>query len=236
MFELCLKTYAPVCDVRAALAGNHDVWHRAMRIDSEELWESRLLEAARKFDYHWLDESSLIREGLGIVGSIAWYDYSGKHPNVELTDDEYEAVKGMISNDGNYIDWRWSDREFAAMVGQEFEQRLATMSARDDVDDILVVTHVPMFDGLQRYEEDGTNRIIANAYYANVTLGQRVLSYPKVRMALSGHVHVQRHLMIDRNGSAPLPVYTNPSEYGLPSALIVDTDTWGVDIVRATDK
>ncbi|MGF1505542.1 MAG: metallophosphoesterase [Anaerolineae bacterium] len=234
MFNLCLKTFSRVSDHRAALAGNHDVWHRAGPNSSRDLWDTYLSRAAQKFDYHWLDERALVVGGLGIAGSIAWYDYSGGHPDVNLHGDEYEQVKPMISNDGNYIDWGWSDREFAALVGEELEERLQMLSERDDVTDILVVTHVPLFDGTQRYEEDGSNRIIANAYYANLTLGQRVLTYPKVRMAVSGHVHVERQLSVSRNGSAPLPVYTNPSDYGNPAALLIDTETWAVQVVRSS--
>jgi len=234
LFHECLALFKPVAPQRAALAGNHDVWQRGAAHTSLELWEELLEEAASLHGYAWLDRTNVVFGGLGVCGTIAWYDYSGKQPGINLSDDEYERLKPMISNDGRYVNWPWTDRQMAARVGESFLERLMALQEDPAISEIIIVSHVPLFDGCQRYIGD-PNREIANAYYANLSLGRRVLEAPKVRSVFSGHVHVERAVTVTRNGSTPLEVYTNPSDYGRPAALMVDTDTWAVSILRGPE-
>lgn len=222
-----LRVFQRVCERRAAFAGNHDVWHRSSSFTSQELWETRLEEAAREQGYHWLERENLTIGSLGVCGSLAWYDYSGKHPHFRLTDEHYESLKPLISNDGNFIDWPWTDREFARRIAAQVCDRLDALSGDPQVADILVATHVPLFDGLQRSVAD-PEAVIADAYYAHLTLGERIKQYEKVRVVVSGHVHVGLEREIPREGSTPLKVYTNPADYGDPAALLLETETWQV--------
>jgi Icc-related predicted phosphoesterase len=231
MFNQCLEVFKPVAENLAALAGNHDVWHREGGLTSHELWETALEKAARDQGYFWLDRENIILGELGICGGIGWYDYSARHPKVKLDPDEYERLKPLISNDANYIDWGWTDRQFATIAGNELVTRMEALHDQASVMDILVITHVPLFEGCVRYL-DGVEEVVANAYYGNLTLGARLVNFPKLRMALAGHIHRERYVVVDRGGLPPLPVYTNPSDYGTPAALLVDTDTWQVDILR----
>lgn len=228
MFSHGLKTLKGTCERRAVLAGNHDVWHRDFSHTSQQLWEELLAEAAQEHSYHWLEGENLRMGSIGVCGSIAWYDYSGRHPGLSLEENEYERIKPMISNDANYIDWPWSDREFAFMVGEAFTERLQALEDDPQIADIVVVTHVPLYAECLK-EATVPEEAIINAYYANLPLGEEVKHYHKVRVAISGHVHVEKYVELTRpDGISPIAVYTIPSDYGKPAAIVLDTETWEV--------
>lgn len=230
LYEQGLLAFENVCEHKAIIAGNHDVWHRTSTHTSRELWETLLPQAAFNHGYHWLEYRNLIVGSLGVCGTVAWYDYSGRHPNINLDENSYEQIKPSISNDGRFIDWPWTDREFAGRIGAEFGQRLRTLHQSSDIKDILVVTHVPLFrESLKSYDTDEQH--VANAYYANLPLGRVVLKYDKVRAVFSGHVHVDRKYTVARDQS-PLMVYGIPSDYGAPAALIWDSETGNVEAFR----
>jgi 3',5'-cyclic AMP phosphodiesterase CpdA len=239
MYERALRIFKPVCRHRAVIAGNHDVWHRAMSHTSQELWDGLLRDTAQAHGYTWLEENNLIIDHLGICGTLAWYDYGGKHPRLNFDDGYYERIKSRVSNDANYIDWPWTDREFAADLSTRFLKRLDQLEASPKVKEVLAVTHVPLYAGclkpIFRVEQG-----IANAYYANIQLGQQVLRRRKVMTVVSGHVHQERSLEIPRQNSGllnlrrlpPLKVHTIPADYGEPAALMVDTRTWERSVIR----
>jgi 3',5'-cyclic AMP phosphodiesterase CpdA len=230
LYQNGLRAFENVCEHKAIIAGNHDVWHRTSGHTSRELWETLLPQAAFNHGYHWLEYRNLIVGSLGVCGTVAWYDYSGRHPDINLDENAYEQIKPSISNDGRFIDWPWTDREFAGRVGTEFGQRLRTLHQSSEIKDILVVTHVPLFrESLRVY--DTPEQAVANAYYANLPLGRVVLKYDKVRAVFSGHVHVERKYSVARDRS-PLPVYGVPSDYGAPAALIWDSETGEVEAFR----
>lgn len=231
MFEYCLEFFKPICEQRAALAGNHDVWHRAATYTSQQLWESELEAVAGEHAYCWLDRRNISFGLLGICGTVGWYDYSGKHPEVALSDNEYENLKRWISNDGRYIDWPWSDREFAKQVGAEFQERLDALEHDPQITDVVVVTHVPLYADCVKHTE-GPEKGIANAYYVNLPLGEQVNQREKVRAIFSGHIHREVRSEAERPDGTPLAIYTVPADYGKPAALLLETETWEVEALK----
>jgi len=233
MFAEALKVFRPVCQTRAALAGNHDVWHRATPYTSQHLWESLLESTARAYGYHWLDRGNLVVDSIGICGTLAWYDYGGRAPMLGLSEVDCEQLKSLVSNDANYVDWPWTDREFVRLISAEFEARLDALQADPQVKEIIVVTHVPLFRNCLK-EITTPEQGVLNAYYGNIQLGERVAQRGKVKAVFSGHVHQERRCQVPRaNGAGPLSVYTIPADYGEPAALLLDTDTWQVSVIRA---
>jgi 3',5'-cyclic AMP phosphodiesterase CpdA len=228
-----LAIFRHVCNRRAVIAGNHDVWHRVGDHSSELLWDALLAEAAAVYDYTWLEQETLVIDGLGIGGSLAWYDYGGRHPALEFDEAFYEFIKHQVSNDANYVDWPWSDREFAQMVSDAFLHRLDALQAAPDIENILVATHVPLFKECVRPVQN-LMQGISNAYYANVSLGKEVIKRSKVRAIISGHVHQDTRLQIPTSNGHRRQIwaYTNPSDYGAPAALLLDTDTWQVEVIK----
>jgi 3',5'-cyclic AMP phosphodiesterase CpdA len=232
LFEAGLEAFAPVCEHRAVIAGNHDLWHRVSENSSQQLWEELLPQVASKLGYHWLEYRNLILGSLGLCGTIAWYDYSGRHPELELGEDAYEQMKPSVSNDGRFIDWPWTDREFAARIALDFGKRLQALQQSDDVENIVVVTHVPLFrESLRIY--DTPQESLANAYYANLPLGRTVLNCDKVRAIFSGHVHVDRCYKVEGENGASIIAMNVPSDYGSPAVVIWDTITGEATTIRA---
>lgn len=232
LFEQGLEAFAGVSENRAVIAGNHDLWNRTSQTPSQELWESLLPQAAFKLGYHWLEYNNLTMGSVGVCGTIGWYDYSGRHPEIDLDEDSYEELKASISNDGRFIDWKWTDREFAARVGAEFEKRLDTLQQSPEIETVVAVTHVPLFRrALRTY--DLPQEAIANAYYANLPLGKTVMKYDKVRAIFSGHVHIERQYTVERADGNPIFAFNVPSDYGAPAALIWDVDSGEATAVRA---
>jgi len=232
MFTSCLDIFRDVSPMRAVIAGNHDVWHRVYPYSSERLWESLLETATNQYGYTWLERQNLKVGGLGICGTIAWYDYSSRPLGNALDGVDFWQLKKFLSNDASYIDWGWTDVEFSTLVGEEFEARLDVLDSDARVRDILVVTHVPLFRECLREARTPEERLL-NTYYANLTLGQKVQQRAKVRAVVSGHVHRPTMLEVARPESPALHVFSNPSNYGLPAALVLDTMTWSVTTLHA---
>jgi 3',5'-cyclic AMP phosphodiesterase CpdA len=231
LFETGLEIFAPACENRAVIAGNHDLWHRVSDNTSQMLWEELLPKTAFKHGYHWLEYRNLILGSLGVCGTIAWYDYSGRHPDLDLDENTYEQLKSSISNDGRFVDLPWTDREFAGRVGADFGQRLKALQQSEDVQDIVVVTHVPLFrQSLRSY--DTPQDAVANAYYANLPLGIEALKVEKVSAVFSGHVHIDRCYKVEREAGDPVLVMNIPSDYGAPAVVIWDSTTGEATTIR----
>ena len=234
-YENALALYANAAPQRVALSGNHDVWQRSEDHTSLELWETILPETAAQHGYHWLEDENLSFGSLGLCGTVGWYDYSSANDSLGISIEEYGRIKPMLSNDGRYINWPWSDREFAEMVGERFMGRLDQLEHDDAIQEILVVTHVPPFAECLRYP-DNTEKAVVNAYYGNVTLGERLLTTTKVHNVVSGHVHRDCAYSKARENGDEIVVRVVPSDYGKPAALILDTETWDVEKIRITEE
>ena len=225
-FHEALEIYASVCPERGAIAGNHDVWHRAFSHTSQELWEYKLAEVAGEYGYTWLERETILVGTLGICGTVAWYDYSGLIPGLLANEEEVWTLKAMFNNDGQYIDWDWEDPAFAQRVADECIERLNMLQKADDIADILLITHVPIFPECQG--KPG----VMSAYAANLPLGQKVIGYDKLRVVASGHIHVERFAEIEREAQRPVQAVTVPSDHGAPAAVLVNTEDWQVDFIR----
>jgi len=199
------------------------VWHRTGPHSSRELWEQQLPDASARCGCIWLEDEIVIRGSVAIVGTIAWYDYSSRAPGYEEKSNmAFFRTKGAYNNDGNFIDWPWTDIEFADAVGTPFLQRLSTACSQSEVSHVIVITHVPVFPEqkvtVRKWNTGG------DAYYGNWTLGRKIESFRKVRMVVSGHTHlgvVAKHVTPD--GRA-IPAVTIGSDYGRPAYYVIDTD------------
>jgi 3',5'-cyclic AMP phosphodiesterase CpdA len=206
---------------RLILAGNHDLWARD-GVSSEQLWTETLPRLTRDYGAIWLEGENWARDGLGVCGTLGWYDYTGKHPSIPMTDEQYFLDKrrlGMV--DGDYIDWLWNDIEFAALIGEAFSARLAALDADPAIREILVVTHVPAFaEAIERRPGDlGWNS--SNAYFYNLTLGDRIAASRKVRRVVSGHTHIGKHAQVG-TPERPIDMQVIPADYGRPMWVVLD--------------
>jgi predicted phosphohydrolase len=229
-FVGCLKIFAQLPGEVAVLAGNHDVWARA-NYSSQELWEKRLPEAVQAAGMLWLEGTVWQHGGLAVAGSLAWYDYSAADPTLPPYPPEIFAErKGYYNADARYVHWPWSDQEFAARLGHALCERLRRLEADASVRNVVVVSHVPLFDEQMLRKPHDPHWGFSNAYFGNLTLGQQVLQMSKVRAVVSGHTHIEREGQVKRPGASEghaVSVSVLGSDYYAPVYLVIDSATLG---------
>jgi predicted phosphohydrolase len=225
-FAGCLRLFAGLPGEVAVLAGNHDVWAGGGH-HSQDLWERELPEVVRAAGMTWLEDAVWRRENVAVVGTLAWYDYSAADPGLPPYPPEYFARnKGKYNNDATFIDWPWSDQEFAAQLCDACVARLMRLEADPAVRAVVVVTHVPLFEAQMPRKLDDPVWGLSNAYFGNLTLGRRVLAARKVCAVVSGHTHTGRSAALPRlqlPDAPPIALTVVPSDYGAPAYLTVDT-------------
>ncbi len=216
----CLRLFRGLPGQVAALAGNHDVWSLDGR-HSAEVWEHHLPAAVRHEGMLWLEDTNWRSGGLAIAGSIAWYDYTGADPSIPPQTEEFWVEKKRTMHpDGRFLDWPWSDREFAARCGAGLIDRLEALEADETVTDVLVVTHVPLFREQLINKPDIPNWGYGNAYFGNLTLGERVRAMSKVRAVVSGHTHIGR--MESLVAEPHIPAWVIPSDFHKPRYVVYE--------------
>ncbi|MBN1669984.1 MAG: metallophosphoesterase [Kiritimatiellae bacterium] len=225
-FEQALDLLVPLgCDV-AVVAGNHDVWNKTLTLPSRTLWEERLPAAVRARGFVWLEADMLVRDGWALVGTIGWYDYSARSPEYAGKSEEaFYSTKGFYNNDGRFIDWPWTDVQFAHRVGEQFLQRVEAAESNPAVESVLAVTHMPLFPEQRVPVEKWSNR--TDAYFGNWTLGRALESHTKVRALVSGHAHMGCQSFHVCPDGRKLYVATVDSDYYVPRYAVLDTEVLG---------
>ncbi|HEX8995213.1 MAG TPA: metallophosphoesterase [Ktedonobacterales bacterium] len=219
----CLRLFRDVPGQKAALGGNHDVWALA-GAHSAEVWERDLPLAVREAGMLWLEEDVWRADGLAVTGSIAWYDYSGADPSIPPQSAEYwMETKRQMHPDARFLDWPWSDIEFAGRCADGLAARVAALDADASVSDLLLVTHVPLFREQLVTRPEIPRWGYGNAFFGNLTLGERVRQSPKLRAVVSGHTHIGVRSTLA--GERTTPVWVNPSDFFKPRYVVYEHPT-----------
>ena len=214
----CLKQlHVPV----AIVPGNHDVWNRNRQIKSRELWDVRLPGEVESRGFAYLEMETLLIDDVAIVGTIAWYDYSAANPPGAHDAEEFVTRKREFCGDALFVDWPWDDVEFCRMIEGPFVERLEAAQKDRDVRSIVVITHSPIFDEQVLRKPDNIRWSFSNAYFGNLTFGERVRRFEKVRHVISGHTHAGRRGVV-REGEREITVTTLDSQYGKPVFVTVE--------------
>ncbi len=195
------------------LAGNHDVWSAQedheetgeLQPNSQELWESILPRLTAEAGAIWLEGTAVVipEIGLGIAGTIGWYDYSAdrtERDTATITSEKWRHVQ-----DAERVDWPWSDIDFATACRERLEGVLQSLSSDPEVSQIFVASHVPPFLELRSDVTMGENREgydLSDAYFFVPSLGAMIAHFPKVTQVVSGHTHFGTGATIKRD---PLP-------------------------------
>ncbi len=223
-FDACLGRFAALGCPRAVIAGNHDVWSRLGKggPDSRALLEGVLPSLAGRHGFVWLERDSIRIGDVVVAGSLAWYDYSAADPRLGRGAAEYARRKAEFNADGWNVDWPETDPQMAARLGDGLVERVLAAAARPDVREVVVVTHVPVFEACMRRlppHEPGAERWnFTNAYFGNLTLGARLLEVGKVRHVVSGHTHCGGDWTLPGGVRAQVVA----SDYGEPAAVVIE--------------
>jgi len=223
-FRAMLELAAVVPCPRLVLAGNHDLWtYRDASISTEALWRDLLPAAARDCGAVWLEGQTWIKDGIGICGSVAWYDYSGAEPTLNVTPQEYADSKADYWMDALMMDWARTDIAFANEVSDGLVAQVEALDADPTVRQILVVTHVPLFRECLDHSPTDDHWNYCNAYCGNLALGSRITAFPKVKTVVSGHTHVGKQVKVQgAAGPEQIDARVVPSDYGRPAFVVLD--------------
>jgi predicted phosphohydrolase len=226
-FRACLKLFSDLPGDVAVLAGNHDVWARA-GYSSQDLWERSLPEAVQAAGMLWLEEAVWRHDDIAVAGSLAWYDYSAADSTLHFSSPAvFAKMKGQYNMDAEYVDWPWSDKEFAARVGSALCERLQKLEDDPGIHRVLVISHMPLFEEQMSRKPHDFHWGFSNAYFGNVTLGQQVLEVStKVQVVVSGHTHIGIEGQVQRPHCSARPaVSVLASDYHVPVYAAIDMAT-----------
>jgi predicted phosphohydrolase len=187
LFRRALQLFRDLPCPKLLIAGNHDVYRG--EYPSRELWEQQLPHVTRDEGFVWLEAERVVIGGLGICGTMGWYDYSSRATHLPYTHAEYRALKRHVSHDADYVDWPWSDVAMARYLERGLIRRLNECEADPAVTQVLVVTHMPIVSLVVPDHPDHTHWSVLRAYMGNFPLGELVLGYRKVTHIVSGHLH-----------------------------------------------
>lgn len=201
LFQRGLQLFHELTCPRLFIAGNHDLYRGEFH--SRDLWQVHLPHVVQREGFTWLEEQNLVSQGIGVCGTLGWYDYSARAPHLPYVADEYRALKRLVNHDADYVDWPWSDVAMARYLQRGFERRLHALAADPHVRQIVVVTHWPIFEESMPQRPQSAFWSLLSAYMANFTLGQMVRQTPKVTHVVSGHIHRPGHWTV-RGAHGPI--------------------------------
>lgn len=209
----CLHLFDGFAGRKFFVAGNHDIWAHPGE-DSLDKLHRALPEICRKADFHPLDIEPASIDGVGLVGSIGWYDFSFRpmhlgiplrfysekiapgaaarmdrysHLVADRTDVPESAMSmGTRWMDGEHVRMAMSDTEFCRMLLERLDQHL--QQAARHCDKIIVGLHHLPFRELVPTSED-PSWAFAQAYMGSELFGELLLAHPKVRYVFCGHSH-----------------------------------------------
>ena len=156
-------------------------------------------------------------------GTIGWYDYSAADPAVDATVEQFAQNKRFYNVDAALIDWEWSDPEFADRVAKPFLETLDRLEADGSIRQTVVCTHVPVLAGQMCRKPLDPDWAFSNAYFGNLTLGEKILGHKKVTHIISGHTHIARQETLTLADGRRVWTHVLASEYGRPAWTHVET-------------
>ena len=225
--EACLNEFKTLNCPVGVIAGNHDLWLRDYTIirDSAHLMDEYLPQMVRNHGMHWMENEVIQLGDVAVIGTLGWYDYSRRvlsKETMRLTASDYQLIKPRFNNDGNYVRWidKRTDVDFANSLGEALETCLVKIERDPKVREVLVITHVPAFS--EQLVSMPGDHPIADSYFANLTLGSRLLKYPKVRTVISGHTHREVPLQTIRTADRDIEIATIGSDYRHPKYITIN--------------
>ena len=207
--------------------GNQDLFYRN-ETSSEALLGTHLPALCKAHGVQFLPGNPLTIGSIGIVGSLAWYDYSAADPTANLTlEDHVQFKQDRNVPEALRIDWAWSDLEVAENSTRALEADIATALGNPSVKRVLAVTHFPVFDW--QIPRDPGNRLAAlrNAYEGNLNIGRWLMNHQAVAGVVSAHVPHGGCRVLHRDPLPPIPswlVGASPESPGFVLARVSKTN------------
>lgn len=200
--------------------GNQDLFYRN-ETSSEALLGTHLPALCEANGIQFLPGNPIAVGSLGIVGSMAWYDYSAADPTAHLTlEDHVQFKQDRNVPEALRIDWGWSDPEVAENSARRLEADLSTIKGNPTISRVLAVTHFPVFDW--QIPRDPGNRLAAlrNAYEGNLNIGRSLMRHPCLSGVVSAHVPHGGCRVLHRDPLPPIPTWLVGSSPDAPGFVL----------------
>lgn len=203
------------------IAGNHDLWTIAG--DSRRIYAG-MGDIARSTGFHFLDDGPAVRDGVGFVGNVGWFDFGFRKNELGIPLRYYKAkvspgAAAMMAEhvslgtadpadppsaralairarwmDGVRVRWDWTDDEFLQICLDRLDKHLRQVER--EVDRIVVaVHHVPFAELLPDPDRQDDRLAFAAAYLGSARIGELLLTHPKVCYVFCGHSHWPRRMV-----------------------------------------
>jgi 3',5'-cyclic AMP phosphodiesterase CpdA len=208
--ERCLARFT-FTGPRLFVAGNHELWTSGP--DSYQLYTHDLPRRVRSLGWRWLEGEPFTLGDAAVVGNIGWYDYSFAQADLGVPRRFYEqkispgvaehyhrfahllrdrsdvlpAAMQVVArwNDGKFVKLHQPDEAFLEGRLRQLEADLdQTRSART----VLAATHHLPFRELLPPPKSA-QWDFAKAYLGSDRIGQVLVRFANVRLAVCGHSH-----------------------------------------------
>jgi predicted phosphohydrolase len=213
ILDRVLALFDPWKGAKLLVAGNHELWAPAGE-DSLTRYETTLSEACRKHGVHYLDEQPFAANGVSIVGSVGWYDYSfrpssmkiplrfyqhkvapgsaeaqDQHKHlIEKNDDLSPMSRDLICRwmDGQRVKLPMSDVDFTHKLTAKLRRHLEEAS-RTAKTIVAAIHHLPFAEVVPRSILPSFE--FATGFMGSELFGETLVEYPAVKHVLCGHAH-----------------------------------------------
>ena len=189
-----LRLFANFKGDKLLVAGNHDLWTDDN--NSLVIYNKILPQIAKKNQFYLLDQEPFIRNQVGFVGSIGWYDYSFCDKTLPIPKKYYLEKKwpGVIAyNDGQFVHLGMCDINFTQKINRKLRLHLAQTSKNTEKI-ICFIHHVPFLE-LLRSNNTSADWFLT-AFSGSEKTGNIIKSFPKVRYVFCGHTHQKKRAQI----------------------------------------
>ncbi len=199
-FGPCLELFSKIPCMRAAIAGNHDIWvmpddHRGNSLD---VYQTFLPHLCQKHGFIYLDQEPIILadSDLAIVGNINWYDYSWSLEKLQksIPDWEYRLQTKRFSrgrhNDANFIRWGFNDGTFTSHLTQIIQSQIDMVLSQ--IGQLILVTHHPAARWMSLNDEANPtlDQLLWEAFSGNSRLEKIIERHQaQIPFIFSGHTH-----------------------------------------------
>lgn len=207
--ERCLRAFT-FDGPRLFVPGNHELWSHRRGVD---LLDDELPRRVEACGWRWLPREPFVVDGLGIVGSIGWYDYAFAVPELGIDPAFYAAKLSpgavlRLEEPAELVRLamdapprarqtvaRWNDGRLARvpcadeeLVARECARLAAQLDALRGCERVIAATHTVPFAELMPAPRGGTGDF-AWAYLGSPRLGETIARFPNVRHVVCGHSH-----------------------------------------------
>lgn len=194
------------------VAGNHDIWfeHNGGP-GSLEKYSHEIGAICKRKGFLHIPDQPYVTEDTAFVGSIGWYDYSFRQPELDIKIEHYEQkeYRGAVWYDLFRVDWSFNDIEATNLFNQKLEYDLQTLP--NSIKRIVYVSHHLPFRDLTVYK----NRLpwdFHSAFMGAESSGRILLNDERIVLSISGHSHVRNLIKV-----GTITAMTVPLGYGRPA-------------------